>query len=374
MNALKSSRLPVVMVMALAMTTIQSLSQAQEISPHLLVIAETLALSTGDAYIELRDQALALPADEVDALITYLRADALLVEKRFLGSVLQIRSKAPALTEQFEEKLAYMLAKPHPTRHPDHVKYSSPVSSEPGNEDILHFEAVLKFDIPLGAKGSILSNLRASSRLHGRNIKPFILIIRSNFNAGIIERTGAALGWTAAVFPDDRVIPALAAAYKNLRLVEPAPSKIGRGSPILSGIGQIGTQEALETLESLMDFEHQLMPQHGLAAWDDADQFSIMDEHRQVVRAHSKAQRQARQVGVEWTEEDEQGHQDQLAAVRQRLNARMLWERLLESRAELQAKLSGQEYDGREKYRQALERYLKRQRDDQGDSDSIEQP
>ena len=58
MNALKNSRLPIVMVMALTMTTIQSPSQAQEISPHLLVIAETLALSTGDAYIELRDQAL----------------------------------------------------------------------------------------------------------------------------------------------------------------------------------------------------------------------------------------------------------------------------------------------------------------------------
>ncbi|MCH8345142.1 MAG: hypothetical protein IH983_14310 [Planctomycetes bacterium] len=373
MNALKSSRLPVVMVMALSMAAVQNPSQAQGISPDLLVIAETLVLSTGDAYIELRDQALALPADEVEALIAYLRADALQVEKRFLGSVLQIRSREPALTEQFEEKLAYMLATPHPTRHPDHVKYFSHVSSEPSNKDILHFEAVLKFDIPLGAKGSILSNLRASSRMHARNIEPFILIIQSNLSAGAIERTGAALGRTVAVFPDDRVIPALVAAYKNLRLAEPAPSAIGQGAPILSGIGKIGTQEALDTLESLMDFEHQLMPQHGLAAWDDGDQFSIMDEHRQVVRAHSEAKRQSRQANIEWTEEDEQGYQDQLAAVRQRLVARLLWERLLESRAELQAKLSGEEYDGREKYRQALERYRTR-RDDQGDSGSIQQP
>lgn len=154
---------------------------AQEISPDLLVIAETLALSTGDAYIELRDQALALLGDEVEALITYLRADALQVEKRFLGSVLQIRSKEPALTEQFEEQLAYMIAKPRPTRHPDRKKYFSRVAFEPSNEDILQFEAVLKFDIPLGAKGSILSRLRTSSRLHRRNIEPFILIIQSTF-------------------------------------------------------------------------------------------------------------------------------------------------------------------------------------------------
>ncbi|MCH8824842.1 MAG: hypothetical protein IH984_15200 [Planctomycetes bacterium] len=359
MNALKSSTLQVVMVVAISIITVNSSSQAQEISPQLIVIAETMVPATGDAYISLRDQALALPAEEVEALITYLRGDKLQVEKRFLGSVLQIRSIETALTEQFEENLAYMIAKPHPTRHPDHKRYSSRVSSKPSNEDILHFEAVLKFDMPLGAKGSILSRLRTGSRLHRRNIEPFLLIIRSNFNAGIIERTGAALGRTAAVFPDDRVIPALVAAYKNLRLAEPAPSAIGRGAPILSGIGKIGTQEALETLESLMDFEHQLMPKHGLAPWDDADQFGIMDEHWRVVRAHSKAQRQARQANFEWSEEDEQGYQDQLSAVRRRLQVRLLWERLFDSRAELQAKLSGQEYDGKEKYRKALERFRK---------------
>lgn len=316
------------MILFAATLSMSSLVVAQT-QPDLATLRQRLIETTGQAYVEARDQVLAMPVDQRDTLIADMRSSASSLRERVAGLFLQTRAQHPQPASDFDAKIAEGVTNA-PRNRKGGREYRFSVGYEEHNNHPLVFEAIIKLDLP-GGKVGLLSRFNHPWPVNPLNIEPLLLILESNDPPGLRGLTAFVIGQFAARYPDPRVAPALKAAYIAERTADPL-AMIDKADDLALGLRYVGTADAHQAILELIQFEQGFMAQHGFAPWNDPDAVANSKAAAaEAGRIRARASREKRELTPE-----ELVQLEERERLSQQMLARLLWESLMSARDKLQ--------------------------------------
>jgi hypothetical protein len=295
-------------------------------------LVDRLRDDMGEAYIAARSEALTLDALAFEQLRAELLAPAALPSDRIIGRALSVRRDSPPLAAEFDQVLAEVLANPVGARAGD--RYDTIRFRRPDQAfDPLVFEMMLKYDhLPFHLRWGEQPGIATGTR-YATAVDAYL---------GLLEIENAPLKYlceglsvNAAAHPDPRVGPAMGQVYRKLRVLHPI--KFDQTASVADMMAGVGGVEVRDELESLVDFERDLMLAQGRAPWDD-----VQAEERRwaAVTAANAARAQARRTSQPLAPEDEALLEQQLESSYTAWSHRMRWLALTEALAKVNAELA----------------------------------
>ncbi len=323
--------------------------QGQEAGKSDLAALRTVLFeTTGQAYLEARQEALELSDEQFARLLSPWRKGARDSVPRLLADILMVRRSEPVGAKAFDAMLADGIANPEIRHRSGRPQYQFPISELPFELDPLVFEAVLKLKLSLPVQ-----RVLTGSRHHANpaNIDRHLALLRADVSESVKGAAVRALGRIAQKHPDNRIIAPLVQRYQQRRqdasqLYKPFAST---GFMERVALKRLGTPEALEALEELIIFEQIQMPVQGLQPWNDPDpggQRTDLDVQKAALNRQLLAERktltarQTDQIRQQISDLDEQ-----IAEANKRFQAKMLWDGLHRLRDQLKDKLEQKQLD-----------------------------
>lgn len=323
--------------------------QGQEAGQSDLAALRTVLFeTTGQAYLEARQEALEFSDEQFAKLLSPWRKGARDSVPRLLADILMVRRSEPDGAKAFDAMLAEGIANPDMKSRSGRPRYRFGIPALPFELDPLVFEAVLKLDLPWLVQRPLIGGLKRPNPV---NIDRHLALLRADVSEGVKGKAVYALGWITRDHPDNRIIAPIVQQYKQRRQDASYLYKrfAASGFPERVALTWLGTPEALEALEDLIIFEQIQLPLQGLQPWNDPDsagQRSILRVRKAALNRRLLAERktltatQTDQIKQEISDLDEP-----IAEAHKRVHAKLLWDELHRLRDQVKAKLEKKQLD-----------------------------
>jgi len=232
------------------------------------VAAADVTSSHGLAYKNARASALSYGDAAFAQLVNSLKAQESSLADRIVGNALQYRRDHKGASREFDELLASAIANPDRRSVGGLPRY--PVGDLVRKDhlyDPLLFEALLKgSDLPGGCRWELLPPLGSEGWGYAAALEPCLALLE--VDAAPLNEVSATVLHLALLFPDGRVAPAFARAYKKSRRAH--PNVIWLRTAIVGHLDRLGGPMSLQALRELREFERAELRREKLAPWDDA--------------------------------------------------------------------------------------------------------
>lgn len=316
-----------------------------------------LRQQTGQAYEQARAQALALPVEDLDALLApWERMEPDTIE-RLLADAIRIRRQQPERAVAFEKELRQALENPEVVPYrggPRNIYHFNPDAAD----SALVCEVMFKRrNIPSDAYRSVMvlkptESPQALDHLLAlvRAREPGDVLPGVSHNA--VRRTSSLLltsvNWQADDATRNKIIAPVVEWYKRERVANAEQfSKYGGFQYYVFAtvvLRQIGTPESLLALSDLIEWEREVnMPDQGLAPWADP---SAREDYSALLNRDSElkgliAVRRRNMQDFSDLEQEREAIAKQLPTIYKRTNAHFLWNQLRWMRDTVAAELAG---------------------------------
>lgn len=315
----------------------------------LAALRTVLFETTGQEYLEARQEALELSNEHFAKLLNPWRKGARDSVPRLLADILTVRRSEPAGAKTFDAMLAEGIANPDMRSRSGRPRYlfrTGPFLLELKNP--LMFEAVLKLDFSWPVQRTLMEGLKGA---YPPSIDRHLALLRADVSEGVKGKAVYALGWIARDHPENRIIAPLVQRYEQRRqdasfLYKPFAAS---GFMERASLTWLGTPEALEALEELIVFEQIQMPLQGLQPWNDPDsrdQRSALRVQQEALKFRLIAERKT--LTATQTDQIKQEISDlnaPIAEAHKRVHAKLLWDELHRLRDQLKDKLKEKQLD-----------------------------
>lgn len=340
-------------------------ARAQEAGQSDLAALRTVVFeTTGQAYLDVRQEALELSDDQFAKLLSPWQKASRDSVPHLLAEILMVRRTEPANTKAFDTMVAEAIANPDMRSRSGRPKYRFKLGQfQPELMSLMLFETVLKLDLPWLVVSTVMWSPKMDYPL---NIDRHLAMMRADVSEGVKGRSVKALGRITRDHPDNRIIAPIVEQYKRRRQDASYLYKEFAASGFVSepnALMYLGTEEALEAMEDLIIFEQIQMPLQGLQPWNDPDsrdQRSALKVQQAALKFRLIAERkiltttQTDQIKQEISDLDEP-----ISEAHKRVHAKLIWDGLHRRRDQVKDKLEQKQLDE-----------LLQQPDDQGDPDS----
>ncbi|MCZ6836482.1 MAG: hypothetical protein O7G85_11965 [Planctomycetota bacterium] len=297
-----------------------------------LEMAQRLIDSSGEAYVELRNQAIDLSEDEFVRMTQQLRGHGDISKGAFIALLLECRRAHLDAAAQFDMKIQESIRNPIATHMDGLFRYKLPYSVDDRVVEPLIFEYIAFLDLPSGMK----------RKLNERRIQPNPSLVNA-----ILYLTHEDMLWQWNRFlleasdgqPDTygRIINYLTERYIAVRQTKESYS------PAVYVLTMLDTEEAYTAVQSIIACETALLTKEGKAPWNDRTAESEYEESKtrtlSIMKQLSTAREQKNQVNIGELDIRVMVQQRRHEALLQRLNTRLYWEKINRMKNTMRARL-----------------------------------